>query len=195
MAGRPKQFDREDVLTNAMEVFWVNGFTATSITDLEEATGLGRQSLYNEFNDKDQLFLAAIEHYDRTVTQQAIEILTADGSAKENIRRWLESLIQVATARDRRGCMLTNSTMCVDIDDETMRHAMKTVTAKLEKAIRAALKDAQQQGELAAQASVSTAASYLLATAQGLLVLGRMGNSKASLMRVLTMSLDALATK
>lgn len=194
MAGRPKGFDRDSVLANAMEVFWVKGFSGASIKELEVATGVGRQSLYNEFHDKDGLFLAAIEHYDQNVTQKAINILTGDGLPTENIRGWLESLIEVAASDDRRGCMLTNSTMSVDIADETMRTAMKGVTAKLIRAIRSALKRAATQGLIAPETDVPTMTSYLLSTAQGLLVLGRMGNSRASLRRVMALSLQALET-
>ena len=195
MAGRPKGFDREAVLASAMEVFWVKGFAGASIRELEEATGIGRQSLYNEFQDKDGLFLAAIDHYDRNVTQGAIEILTGDGRPTDNIRRWLESLINVAASHDRRGCMLTNSTMCVDIADDTMRTAMKNVTAKLEKAIRSALQQSMSEGAIASETNASAMATYLLGIAQGILVLGRMGNSKAALRRVLDLSLEALRNR
>ncbi len=192
MAGRPKGLDRSEVLANAMEVFWVKGFTGASIKDLETATGIGRLSLYNEFHDKDGLFLAAIENYEQNVTQAAITILTGDGLPTENIRRWLESLIDVAGSDDRRGCMLTNSTMCVDVADATMRSAIKRVTMKLVKAIRSALNRAVTQGLISQQTDVPTVAWYLLSTAQGLLVLGRMGNSPSSLKRVMVLSLNVI---
>ena len=168
MAGRPKEFNRDQVLASAMEVFWVKGYSATSIRELEAATGIGRQSLYNEFTDKDRLFVEAVEHYNRQVTQEAVDQLTADGSASANVRAWLESLIATATRKDRRGCMLTNATMCVEITDATMRKATADATRRLEKAIRFAVKAAMQQGQLPQTTNVATMSEFLLSTAQGL---------------------------
>lgn len=194
MAGRPKEFDRDEILASAMEVFWLKGYSSTSIKDLEAATGIGRQSLYNEFTDKDRLFVEAVEHYNQKVTQEAVDTLTADGSAIANVRTWLESLIATATRKDRRGCMLTNATMCVEITDETMQKATADVTRRLEKAIRFAVKTAIQQGQLPDTTNVATMSEYLLSTAQGILVLGRMGKSRAKLTSILEVSLQTFST-
>lgn len=61
--GRPKAFDEDAVLDRAAELFWTQGYEATSISDLEERLGVGRQSLYDTFGDKRRLFLRAIERY------------------------------------------------------------------------------------------------------------------------------------
>ena len=66
MAG-VKQFDRNEALGRAMAAFWSRGCEATSIDDLVQATGIGRGSLYGTFGDKRQLFLAALDHYWKTV--------------------------------------------------------------------------------------------------------------------------------
>jgi len=61
--ARPRQFNREESLKNAMVIFWEKGYEATSLNDLLEATGLARQSLYNTFGDKRGLFLASLRRY------------------------------------------------------------------------------------------------------------------------------------
>ncbi len=58
--ARPREFDRDQVVDRAVDVFWRKGFEATSIRDLVEATGLNRGSLYNTFGDKAGLFEAAL---------------------------------------------------------------------------------------------------------------------------------------
>ena len=63
MAGRPREFDPERALEQAMEVFWAQGYEATSVQDLLEAMGINRGSMYDTFGDKHTLFVAAIEHY------------------------------------------------------------------------------------------------------------------------------------
>jgi len=65
--GRRREFDTEAVLDAAVDVFWRRGFEATSIDQLEAATGLRRQSLYGAFGDKERLFLAALRRYHERV--------------------------------------------------------------------------------------------------------------------------------
>ena len=59
--GRPREFDAEETVDRAMRTFWRRGYRAVSMTDLTEATGLGRASLYGAFGDKDALFRQAAE--------------------------------------------------------------------------------------------------------------------------------------
>jgi AcrR family transcriptional regulator len=61
--GRPKKFNREGVLDRAIPVFWKQGFANTTVQDLEQATGVNKSGLYTEFKDKEDLFLASLEHY------------------------------------------------------------------------------------------------------------------------------------
>ena len=61
--GRPREFDRDDVLGHAMTLFWEKGFEASSLSDIVEATGLNKSSLYNAFGSKSELFSTALERY------------------------------------------------------------------------------------------------------------------------------------
>ena len=72
--GRPKQFDDDEVLARAMQVFWRKGYDATSLDDLVEAMGIPRQSLYRTFTDKHTLFLRALEYYDQNVTSRILAV-------------------------------------------------------------------------------------------------------------------------
>ncbi len=67
--ARHKKFEREEVLGKAMETFWRYGYQGTSIQDLLENMGINRGSLYDTFGNKRSLFLAAIAHYDETVSK------------------------------------------------------------------------------------------------------------------------------
>src|ERR1700737_3536949 len=61
--GRAKNFSREEVLERAMPVFWKQGFSDTSLQELERATGVNKSGLYTEFRDKEDLFVACLRHY------------------------------------------------------------------------------------------------------------------------------------
>ena len=64
--GRPREFDVDDALETAMELFWRKGYEGTSLTDLTEGMGITKPSLYGVFGNKEGLFLKALERYERT---------------------------------------------------------------------------------------------------------------------------------
>ena len=68
MVGK-RQFDEDVTIDRAVEVFWRQGYAATSIDDLVRATGLGRGSLYGAFGNKTEFFLRAIDQYRLTVAE------------------------------------------------------------------------------------------------------------------------------
>ncbi len=80
MKGRPREFDREEALGQAMDLFWSQGYEATGVADLCDRMGLGRQSLYNTYGDKESLFAEALEHYDRVQLQPMVDALESPGS-------------------------------------------------------------------------------------------------------------------
>jgi len=71
--ARPKEFDQAAALETAMEVFWTRGYEATTMGDLRKAIGIGRQSLYDTFGDKEQLFAAALDQHLRQRVALRIE--------------------------------------------------------------------------------------------------------------------------
>ena len=101
MAG-VKQFDRDDLLDHAMTVFWRNGYQATSIQDLVEATGVNRGSLYATFGDKRGLFLAVIEHYSDRFGKPVMAELN-DPDPRRAIERMLEAIVGRTAIRNGRG--------------------------------------------------------------------------------------------
>src|SRR5512134_1716882 len=86
---RTKQFDRHAVLDEAMEVFWERGFHATSIQDLVDRLGVNRQSLYDTYGGKDQLFLAALERYREIQGTPVRRLLEREGPALEVLGEFL----------------------------------------------------------------------------------------------------------
>jgi TetR/AcrR family transcriptional repressor of nem operon len=84
--GRPKEFDTPEVLQRAMELFWRQGYAAVSLPELLRAMGISRQSLYDTFGSKRELYIGAIEHYRATQLSLALALLEREGSPVENVR-------------------------------------------------------------------------------------------------------------
>ncbi len=83
--ARPREFDRDEVLDKAIEVFWTQGYDGTSVQDLVDAMGIQRGSLYAAFGDKHQLFLEALDRYENVARGEyerlEVEIEPLDGAA------------------------------------------------------------------------------------------------------------------
>jgi len=80
--ARPKAFDPADATREAMETFWERGYHATSMNDLLSDMKLNRGSLYDTFGDKKQLFMAALNEYERLGNELLFEELNKPGSAR-----------------------------------------------------------------------------------------------------------------
>src|ERR1051325_11856562 len=108
--GRHKEFDREQALHRAMEVFWSRGFEAASIEHLVEHMGINRQSIYDTFGDKHSLFLQALDRYRETQSRRVFEILDRPGSVKRNFKLLFQEAVDKSLSEEgRRGCFLGNA--------------------------------------------------------------------------------------
>src|SRR5277367_3282415 len=103
--GRPKGFSREEVVEKAMPVFWKYGFADTSLQQLERATGVNKSGLYTEFRDKDDLFLACLQHYLKT--QEKRGLLTREPLGWNNIETFLKN--GPFNKGEQQGCFCVNS--------------------------------------------------------------------------------------
>ena len=107
--ARQKEFDRNEALQKAMEVFWSHGFEAASIQELVEHMGINRQSLYDTYGDKHALYLQALDRYREVEGRKMVELLEQPGSVKKNLRQLFEIAIEKALS-NRRGCFMGNAT-------------------------------------------------------------------------------------
>lgn len=99
--GRPKKFNRTDVLEKAMPLFWKQGYANTGLQDLEKATGVNKSGLYSEFKDKEDLFLASLRYYYET--RGGGLLLSAEPLGLDNIENFLKFVIQPG-AEGQKGC-------------------------------------------------------------------------------------------
>src|SRR6185295_12348945 len=108
--ARQKEFDREEVLHKAMEVFWSRGYEAASIQGLIEHMGINRQSLYDTFGDKHSLYLLALDRYCDAECRRVSQLLERPGSVKKTLRQLFEDVIERALCDgQRRGCFMGNA--------------------------------------------------------------------------------------
>jgi TetR/AcrR family transcriptional repressor of nem operon len=180
--SRAKSFDQDAVLNQAVELFWERGYDGTSLADLEAHLGLGRQSLYNTFGDKQALFLKALERYRREASQGPIAHLAAPGAGFAAIRKYFTATVDALTATEhRRSCLLVNTMLERGSQDAEALLRCNVARADLERSLRRALGQARGRGEVAKDLDVEATATLLVVQGYGLAVLSKSGASAADL--------------
>lgn len=159
-----------------MQVFRRRGFNGTGLSDLEEATGLGRQSIYNAFGDKERLFDAAVDRYVDTRMRPLAELLQRNGPALDNVREVLDLWEANLADGDGCGCLIANSICEVEAVPTDRAEVYQRVVDRIETAFRQAFATAQAQGELSADRDVAALAKLFATIGQGLSVLSRVQN-------------------
>jgi TetR/AcrR family transcriptional regulator, copper-responsive repressor len=103
--GRPKKYEREDVLKKAMELFWKRGFSHTGLQDLEKATGVNKSGLYAEFKDKDDIFVSSLRYY--YSNRGSEKFLINEPLGWQNIEKFFKFIAQGWSGE--KGCLSINS--------------------------------------------------------------------------------------
>ena len=126
---RPKEYDRNDVLNKATELFWEKGYEATSISELAKKTKLNVNSIYNEFGSKNKLFCACIDNFLANYCQVE-EILTKKPLGLNNIEAFFKYKMEIYNAEYGKGCLVFNT---VTEEESVSQEANKKVNHFLEK--------------------------------------------------------------
>src|SRR5215471_6017717 len=193
MAG-VKQFDPEDILDRAMEVFWRRGYEATSMQDLVEATGLNRGSLYATFSDKKQLFLAVIAHYAKRVGNPLLAEL-ADPDPRRAIERMFAAILQRTSDPTKpRGCLITNTALECPGSGDDINRTIATWISCQESAVYQVLLRAQATGDLPRTQDCRALARFFLGMAQGLNVMHKAMADPAVLQDMVQMAMQVWKT-
>jgi len=167
-AGRPRKFDHADVISKAMRVFWVNGFTQTSIEDLVEGTSIGAQSLYNTFGNKREIFIQALELYLSTVTQATLKRAETTESAIDAICAVFPLPSEVIELNQPLGCLMVMSSFEIANIKKTEVGAI--IDRQRQQAVEAftqVLKRGQKEGEINQSISLVDTAKLLTTLLQG----------------------------
>ena len=174
MSPRHKAFDPSMVLDEAVDVFWTQGYEATSVQDLVDHMGINRFSMYDTFGDKHELFMSACHRYREDREEQQIEALEKAKTGLESIRAFFKSVEKsFADGEVRRGCLMTNAVVELAVCDEEVRRWGAEFMKRLEDALAAALKRAKDAGELNKSSNVRELAQFLVCVLQGINVVGK----------------------
>lgn len=173
--ARPRQFDPAEVLEQSMREFWERGYRDTSVDDLVEATGVRPGSLYNAFQGgKRELFMGSLERYSNLVVPQKLGALETVGASVADVRAYFDGLVSdLLSPEGRIGCLMVNSTIELAAADSEVSRVVRGHMARLERNATRALRNSKRRGEIPAHIQPDAKATQLMATAMGLMVVGK----------------------
>ncbi|MDN5856427.1 MAG: TetR/AcrR family transcriptional regulator [Actinomycetia bacterium] len=191
--GRPKQFDPDTAVDEAMEVFWRKGYSATTPQDLVDALGIGKGSLYNTFGSKQELFQRALRRYRDSQIAALVETLEQPGPVKERLRTALLGLAKMDLSDPtRRGCMAVNTAAELAGVDHAATELVRRMLDRPEDAFRILIEEGQRTGEIAHERDPAALGSLLANTVVGMRLVARVTEGPDRLDRVVDATLDAL---
>ena len=187
--GRPREFCLDEALAAALRVFWTKGYDGTSLTDLTEAMGITRPSLYAAFGNKESLFCKALDLYEREKLEyigRALAQPTARGVAEVLLRGAVDN---VCSIEEPHGCLgVITATACGEeaqaVRDEVLERGKAARLAMTER-----LERAKAEGDLPGHVDIEGLTSVLIAMVQGISVQAGAGATRDELDRLVVTGL------
>lgn len=195
MSGRPREFDRAQVLEQIQHVFWERGFETTSMTDLVSATGLASARLYAAYGSKETLFREAIERYEQEEGGFAERALAEEPTAHRAIERTLREAVDVYTRHGARGCMVVSSAANCSPANHEVRQWLTEHRRRRTASLVERLRDAVAMGELPDGTDVQALGDMYAAVLHGISVQARDGISRERLLALIEPAMTLISSR
>jgi len=189
-AGRPREFDMNEALDKAVNVFRQKGFEGTSLDDLTLATGINRPSLYAAFGNKEELFRKALDRY----VEQGLERLQgalSEPTAYRAVERIFMNIVEKSSCSDARGCLLVQGALACGDEAQPIRQELAARRQQIEVIFRQRFERAIAEGDLPSGTSASNLAAFIATVVQGMSVQSSGGASREALQGIAHMALRA----
>lgn len=193
--GRHKKFDPDEALAAALDVFRRKGFEGASLTDLTNAMGIQRPSLYAAFGSKEKLFHKALQRY-----EAECPVFCATVFAEKTVRGVAERLLYGAADQQTDGsnqpaCLITLGAVLCSDEHLAIRQLLADARQKALEALQRRFELAAAEGDLPADVDPESLARYLMAVVHGMAVMAASGASRNSLRDVAAFALQGLASR
>ena len=191
--ARTKDFDENEVLTKAIQLFWHKGYNGTSMQDLVEALGISRSSLYDTYTDKHTLFIKALESYQNAGNAKIQEIIDQNDSAKDTIEKLLKlTTNELVGDKQQKGCFMVNAEVEVAPHDTEVRDIVCKTEQRVEESFYIAIKKGQEKGEIISKQDARALARFLYNAVKGIQVLAKSSTDKAFFDDIINTTLSVL---
>ncbi len=170
--GRAKQFDEDEALDAAMHLFWEKGYSATSLQDLEQATGLKRTSIYNTFGNKRSIFQKTLALYGLQVEEMLATTLQGAPTCRQAMASWINAVIDMHFNEETPGgCLMILSVLEGGQHDQQTKDMASALFHRERDMIQARLQRGVKEGELPRDFACQAVAGAISAATSGIMVL------------------------
>jgi len=190
--ARPKAFDQQQALAAAIEVFSQQGFEGSSTDSLLKAMGISRQSLYDTFGDKWQLYLQALQCYTTERIGEQLRALNAGKRAIEGIEAYITATTEQAITDATPSCLGLSAVCEFGRSNPQVNLLSDTGRQLLTSSLQHRLIEAQQQGDITSDLSPEDMAQFINATLSGIKISARAGASADRLQGIVRVALRGL---
>lgn len=178
--ARTKDFDENEVLYKAINIFWYKGYNGTSMQDLVDGLGISRSSLYDTYGDKHTLFIKALESYQGQASAKICAIANSGAPAKETIKSLLEFITGgLISDQNHRGCFIVNAEVEVAPHDAEVNQLVCESDHQVEDAFYEVIKKGQENGEISNRQDARALARFTFNTVKGIRVTAKSTSDRA----------------
>jgi AcrR family transcriptional regulator len=190
-SGRTRQFDVDEALDRALEVFWARGYEGATLLELTRAMGINRPSLYAAFGNKEQLFRKAVDRYQAGPQGFLTEALEKP-SARAAVEAIFSGFVRMLRGRNKaRGCLIVSGALASGDEAEPVRQELARLRQAAVTAFRERFERAVQDGDLPAGTDSATLARYTATVLNGLAVQAASGATEKELRQVSALAMQA----
>ena len=191
--ARPREFNESDALGDAMNLFWQRGYENASLSEITEATGLSKSSLYDTFGSKHELLLSSLKFYEDQLVAPSLTALEEGPSPRAAIAKRFDMVIEGITAPGPRwGCLIVNTTLELGARDVAVAKRIAAAHAKVERAYTQVIERGQAGGEIDSAKSAASLAHYIMACLTGIVCLRKAGFDAPRLREVAATAMQAI---
>jgi len=191
--ARTKDFDENEVLNKAIDLFWHKGYNGTSMQDLVDGLGISRSSLYDTYGDKHTLFIKALESYQCATSGKICSIVSNTGPAKEAIRKLLEFITgELLNDQEHKGCFMVNAEVEVAPHDQQVSRMICENDQQVEDAFFLVIKKGQESGEITNRQDAKALARFIFNTVKGIRVTAKSTADKSIFDDIIKLTLAVL---
>ena len=190
--ARQKEFDRDEALRTAIHVFQRQGFGATTTDDLRHAIGIGRQSLYDTFKGKEEIYLEALQIYASDRFAMFLEESRKSKSPLEGIERILLKIPSEDKKQRALSCLGVSSVCEFGESNKEVSRINKSAASALLTLLATLIAEGQKKGEIKSSLQASRVAQYLLTLISGLRINARGGTTPELMIQIIEVAVSGL---
>ncbi|MET4209791.1 TetR/AcrR family transcriptional regulator [Bradyrhizobium sp. LA2.1] len=192
--GRPRAYEPDVALGKALDLFRRQGFAATSLDDLSEATGMNRPSLYGAFGDKRELYIKSYQRYREDARASMVEIFRQEMPVRQRLERIFASALNIYLSGETgpRGCFTVVTAASEAVGDPEIRAMVLDGLTELDKAFASCFRRAKEKGELPASADPAVLAQLASATVHSIAIRSRARVPRKELEAIVKGAIDVM---